>query len=78
MVYFTMLSETRQSVIEHVFIGETVGSDGEVGENSNPMSTPLINKCKQFVNIWLKMSKLNHNARNGKRKIQILWDVTTC
>ena len=78
MVYFTMLSETRQSVIEHIFNGEIVGSDGDVGVSSNLMTTLLINKRKQFVNIWLTMWKLNHNTRNGKRKSQILWDVTTC
>jgi hypothetical protein len=78
MVYFTMLSETRQSVFEHIFIGEIVGSDGDVGEHSNLIATLSINKCKQFVNIWLTMWKLNYNARNGKRKIQILLDVTIC
>jgi len=78
MVNFMMLSETRQSVIEHIFIGEIEGSDGDVGENSSLITTLLINKCKKFVNIWLTMWKLNHILRNGKRKIQILWDVTTC
>jgi hypothetical protein len=78
MVYFMMLSETRQSVIEHIFIVEIEGSDGDVGENSSLITTLLNNKCKQFVNIWLAMWKLNHNSRIGKRKIQILRDVTTC
>jgi hypothetical protein len=78
MVYLMMLLETRQSVIEHIFIGEIEGSDGDVGENSSLITTLLINKCKQFVNFWLTMWKLNHNARIGKRKIKILWDVTTC
>jgi len=78
MVYWTMLSETSQSDIEYIFIGEIVGSDGDVGENSNLITTLLINKCIQFVNIWLTMWKMNHNARNGKRKIKFLCNVTTC
>jgi hypothetical protein len=78
MVYWTMLSETRQSSIEYIFIGEFVSSDGDVGENSYLINKLLINKCIQFVNVWLTMWKMNHNARNRKRKMQFLCNVTTC
>jgi len=64
-----MLSETKQSVIEHIFIDKIVGSDGVVGENPHLITTLLNNKRKQFVNIWLTMWKLNHNAQNGKGKL---------
>jgi hypothetical protein len=62
MVYWTMLSETRQSGITYIFFGEIVGSDDDIGENSNLITTLLVNKCTKFVNIWLTVWKLNHNA----------------